>query len=556
MSAAKKMDFLVRAPYALMVIVGMHLAIGIWSVVNIEVYSDAAFHLPIIREIAETGDLQSTHPLLYSLFGFPRFMPITVNYPPLYYVLCGYLYPLFGIKVGAWLELMGTTVLILLIFLIFRKLYNERVGLLSALIVGLSPAIKWAGWDQAAFVLPFGMLAFYTYLRILDHPKLSNLLVFSLSVTALVGIFQPSYMFILAILLHFVVYTTAKRRERADLVKALLPLALLIAVGTVPVACYQIGTVGTLSTHTVNGWPVVDDVLHPDYLDVEDWQRDIDQKVDIHKLERQGEQYYYEINPRPWQLLARNPASFVNHYFNIFAQFPLELPGLPELTLPLLLFGGILFASSLNWRRSSLLFIMGLGLIPYCYLAKVSYYPYTVVLLSSFFALSLYYMRERWPGQKLFPVVTIVVALLALGYSIGGTVALKGHIDDRVAGPVQNLRVTGEWLRQHTAEDDKIMGAKTSEFPYYTNRTVFWDYRLFFLPEDDVVYHLKKYYKPKYVWIYPRSQLAEEWNDWREIPADSPFLDVLQDEELFMEVYNDHSAVIYQFVALYPLDGG
>jgi hypothetical protein len=116
-----------------------------------------------------------------------------------------------------------------------------------------------------------------------------------------------------------------------------------------------------------------------------------------------------------------------------------------------------------------------------------------------------------------------------------------------IPGGYYSLIDASHWLNENSNPKDKIMAANTQDLPYYTNRTIFWDYRIFFLNDSDVLYYLKNYYSPKYILVLDY-QFVEDWNNWNLIPNTSPFVKLLNNESVFKKVYSENSINIYEFL--------
>lgn len=536
----------------------IHFSISAWFILNSPlspIYTDWTTHLPVVKKIVETGEIPITYPL-YGMFGFPRFMPITVTYPPVYFVLSGITYPFLGDKTGGWLELISSSFSIVLIYLIFKKLYNNRVGLFASIFLAISFSTKFVGWDQDLFIVFPLLLSLFLYVNFMESKKLVYIPLIALSLALAVGTKQFAWLFLFVILFHMTFYTYMKGKKMKCTPIALLFCLLIIL--SAPILSYQISNTGTLSTPAINGWPIIDEyVFTPKYLEMEEWQNEIDKKVNIGKLTDMGSQYYYE-KYGSLSLLKNNPISFVNEQFNIFyVSKPLPL-ALRVISIPLFLtflflFGMVLFFIKLNSKTSILLLILVANIFVVIITSKGEYFLVGPFLWCLFFGLStnsiLNVIKDKKHIKVLFFVVVIIASLSSTTISIDNN---QKYLNNLVYNDLRYDEV-GIWVEQHSTPNDIIMEVHPA-FPYYSNRTSFWDYRLFFLDKENLIYYLESYYKPKYIVIneYQIVGEMENWRNWWWIPQDSPFLKLLNDQEYFIEQYHTGKSHIYRFVKLYP----
>jgi hypothetical protein len=537
----------------------IHVAIGIWFILKTPLspmYTDWSMYIPVIKEITLTGNIPTTFPL-FGHVGFPRFMPLTVNYPSLYFILTSMLYPFWGDKTGAWLELFSSTMSIIIVFLIFSKLYNKSVGLISAFILSISFGTIFSTWDQDIFIVFPELLILLIYLRYIENKKLSNIFIMAILSALIIGTKQSAYFFLIPIVAHFLFFSKFKLNSNINGInkyKELVTLILLVTLLSFPIVNYQIDNTGTLSTWTPDGWPVVDTyIFHPKYLDIEDWQKDIDEKVDFETIKERGTYYYYK-KYGSLSLFKHDPIKYVNEQFNTFyvcKAMPLTLRNIP---IPMFLtvlytIGFLIFISKIDIKRSVLLFILLGNILVLVITSKSEYFVVGSFLWVLFPSLSINSIsKKRYRYICLFLI--LVVTISALSSTIMTSHNASNYMQNYVAQET-HINEVGMWIMNHTTKNDIIMEVHPS-FPYYSNRVSFWDFRLFFLDREDLIYYLSNYHRPKYIVIYDFQITEKDWINWWWIPQDSPFLKLLNDQEYFIEQYHTGENHIYRFVKLYP----
>ena len=535
-----------------------HFVISSWYAHNTPLFSDGTLHSLIINEIVNTGYLPTHVPNLYNNFCIPYFIQPNVHYPPLYYIIGVMFHFLFGEKAVYWIAVIFTTLTIPFGYLIGKKMFNKRIGLFFALIIGISQGLMVSVGSQKIIIPFFAFAILFVYLNYLEKPTNLRLGLLALLIASSFGILQSMYFYALAILFHFLIYRCLRTLNKEGLVRTLKPiftLSILTIILFTPIISYQISTTGTIDSPKITKWPVIDEyIFHPNYLDLSEWQVEINEKVDIEEMNKLGGRMYQKVHLHPLILLANDPSSFIDRYFNPYAQsfIPKSQVFVPlhDFLLLMLVLGIFIFIRKIDIQKTVFIFIAFFGFIVLLLTARINLYWMLPFLSAIFFALALNFIRKVMPRHIFILFISVLIISSIIGSVLyvqqSADFAKKTYSRTGIPGGFCTLLEVSEWLNQHTSPEDKIMAAHTYELPYYSNRTIFWDYRLFFLPKEEVVFYLENYHKPKYVVILDH-QIVDDWDYFLKIPSKSSFIELLKNETIFKEVYYKNTVHIYKF---------
>lgn len=534
----------------LIIAILIHLLVSIWFVVNMPIYTDWAMYIAVIRKLIETGRIPNHFPL-YGHVGFPRFMHMTVNYPPLYLILAGMLFPYMGEKTGAWLEIISSSLAMFVLYKIFSKIYSKRVSVISITLCGLAFGSIFAGWDQDLLIVVPELLVILTYLKYRERPKFSLLILISIFSAAIIGLKQSSYFFLFSMMFGILMASLYLKKSYDELKKFTIAIFLVI-IFAFPVVYYQISLTGTLTTQSPYGWPIVDKyIFHPKYLHIEEWQKEIDKLVNFEKLKKKGDQYYYEKYGSV-SLLKKDPLKYLNEQFSIHyvcKALPLALREIPIPALFTFLYalGFIIFILKVNRQSSILLLILFGNILVLLITSKSEYFLVGPFLWTVFPSLALCEIHRR--VNKLTFILLLLIIISTSTVTMVNTLYKSTEYTQKYVKEETQIEEVGKWIEKQSSKDEIIMEVHPS-FPYYSNRSSFWDYRLFFINDKNtLLYYLYKYYRPKYVVIYDFQIVSsEKWRNWWHIPDNSTFLKLLKDDKTFVEVYRGKKVHLYEFI--------
>lgn len=538
---------------ALAIVIMIHLVFFIYSIKEVPLIGDGSFHQNIIEGTVKAKGLISTVPYSKGAYGFPRYMEnYPVSYPQIYYMFGALIYPLFPDKTVYFIDLILTTILILISFVLAKKITGkDYMGIIFSTFIAVCSGLSYSSGNNNTFLLFAGICAFlmlYGWLKDNNKNYFGLFIIFSVF---LLGSKQLAYFFFGGLVLFSLVYLLRKKDYKK--IKFILFGVGLIIVLWAPILGYQITTTGTISTPSVNGLPIIDTyIFHPNYLNIPSWQEEIDEKVNISFLNTISATTYYEVNSRlSW--VALSPIKTINQYFNF-----LNVTLLPKA-----------LKQSINPLLIALFFFLGLFVILNDK-RKILDYLLVSVIISGFFVL---FLTSRIEYFLFLPFFGLLIILLGLTYKnlnkkiiIFSIILLLSlsiiytslelervsifsnstYMRAKTPGGFNSLLDVSKWIKENTNKTDLIMAADTQDLPYYSKRDFFWDYRLFFLNQSDLIHYLQYYPNFKYILI-SENQITGNFINWVNIPSNSVLLsDLEENSSLFKEVYNNNTIHIYK----------
>ena len=115
----------------------------------------------------------------------------------------------------------------------------------------------------------------------------------------------------------------------------------------------------------------------------------------------------------------------------------------------------------------------------------------------------------------------------------------------KIPGGYNSLINLTDWLNDNINDDDLVMVANTQDVPYLSKGKYFYDYRLFFVDEERLIYYLPNYPNFRYI-VISESQINPEFTNWIIIPSNSPLLKMLNEEKYFDKVYDQNTIKVYK----------
>lgn len=536
----------------LIILVILHLILFAKFIYSVPNYGDSSFHQNIIEKNYNSQKLNGDIPNLRGSYGFPRYIekyPIT--YPQLYYSLGTALYPLFLEKSVYTLDLIFTTLLIIIGFLIIIRITNKPLlGVVFAIFTSLSYGLVISGGNNNLIMLFSGILILFSYFSFVKTKNESYLILFFIFILFSLGTKQLIYFFHIAIFICilFLYFNPEYKRYR----KKLLIYSIITIILWIPIISFQITTTGTISTPAVEGWPIIDKFLNPHYLEINEWQKEIDQKVNISNLDSLSASKYFEVNKRLTETIY-SPYNFLNRYFNFYNISVLPLDLRPMIWIgPLLLFFilGILFF----WQNNKLAFIILLlviivGFLVIIFTSRVEYYLFLPFIGLIFIAGGIYSLRNNKLIFISLVFLTIVISIVGSVEHILSTEEFtkNTYMRTRIIGGEESINELYQWLNNNIVETDLVMVANTQDIPYHVKGLYFWDYRLFFLENDDLEKYLPNYPNLKYI-ILSDYQIKTKFENWVDVPQESPLLALLKNSTYFEKVYDKGNIKIYSLI--------
>lgn len=557
--------------FILFTIIFIHVLFFTYFINTSPLVGDGPIHMNIIESNYEKGYLNFNVPNLKGNFGFPRYIDgYPVCYPQLYYVFGTIIYPFFQHNTIYIIDFILTSLLILVSFLLAKILFSDEISLIFATLIGITPGLVYSEGNHNFMLLFNGILSLYFLLLFYKYLKISYLFLFVLAIIFTAGVKQFSYLYIFALIFGTTIYCVLKKEFNK--LKFFYIGILIAIVFWLPIFIFQIYTTGTISTPAIKGWSILDTHLFkPKYMEIPKWQLEIDKIVNIEELNTKGAIRYYQVNNKYLSLIS-SPFEYINQFFNINTISLLPKGYRDSITLYFfiifLILGVVLFlfqkniiVSNSNHKKFSIkenksiylyfrilcfmIFLLGVPVIVLT--SKVKYYLFYAFLGSLFIIIGINYFKNN---KKLLIFIFFIMINLLIIYSSHELIYLKRFLNDtymrgNIPGGYKSLIEVSKWIKDNTKENDLILAGNTQDLPYYTKRNFFWDYRLFFLNESQLLYYLQFYPNLKYI-IICKNQLATNFTNWVIVPLESVFLKMLNSNEIFKKVYDKNDIYIYE----------
>ena len=509
------------------------------------ILGDVAFHTSVIEKTVETGYLQSTAPNLLGWFGYPRFAPFYIVYPPFQYTFWSVYYPIIGQDVVFYSSLIVYLFSILLVFISFRRIFNLEIALLSTTFYSVSYFFLSSINHNPTIILFSFSLLFVFSLTLFKKKDINNYECFliALFLAILIMIKQPTYPLVAAAFI--LIFWFSYKNKDIKILRILIYFIILSA----PIVYYQISSTGTISPLSLYGEPVIDNIFQPKFLIIDQWQKDIDVKVNLIELERNVSRGYYTVYQPIYQGFGPT-INLINLFSNNF--FP---PDAKDLFinagfLTFLSFLGILIFlfnfKELDYFKIFFFFLILFTFILVFINPKVEYFIYLPTISIFLIVLGIIGKLDKRVMLLLVFIVIVLLVLESCNFQTSNrTFFSKTIMRQGIPDGYNTLLDYTNWLKINTPKDSIIMDADTPDVPFYSNRTIFWDYRLFYLNETDLLFYLKNYYNISYV-VIRNPQITNTPNNFDSVPIDSAFLRVLNNEEYSKIVYDNNKVKIFQ----------
>lgn len=544
------MTSLTKKPAEYLIICGLMLCsalIGILSVMDMPLFSDAAFHASVIQAVTKTGSFPTYSPVGWTNYStHPLSHPPFLTHPPLFYLLNAALtvFDLDIVTVLSILSILPTVLSVYYIYKLSSSFFTSRIAILTSILFVFMPMNIWLISHRITEPLQFFLtLAGVYYLHSYTKTKQVTFLALgALFLTATLYIKITSLFIAVTVVLYLIL-------SRIKL-KSLLIFGTIMFVLYLPCVAFSVSTRGTIS-YAPPGLPLIDKYLFNPWWK---WEKSSIEK----ELAKDSNQESLRLAVDNYDRVKR---SFIqddlkdHRYINALQKFTIFAisdlanehwfsPNIFYTGFYLFLFG---YGGLLYWFRYRItnfhLLILPLFLVTSFYLTKVAelrYFYILNILLIVIYALALddILRQERLKILKIVTIAFLIISLIDITYEeLIHSWAYKHSIAHNLMP--QNAGVM-ELNRLQTsltiAPDETIFTHANSEVSYYLNRRTVWDYRLLFVPEERIdkyldAYNVKYFILPNYLLkdtVYsvhangPVENIMKNW-EGTSIPLDSPF---------------------------------
>ena len=546
---------------------------------QVPVFADGAWHLSIIREINCEGYYPDSSPTGWVT---PELTPVSIespiNHPMVFYILSATLSLLINdIEIAVnIIEILSIIFLLIIFYLMVSKSLDEKVGLYTLFFLSFTPMFLWVVSHRTIEPLLYFMviLSLYGYIRYSKTHNFSDLLLLVLFITCLFLIKASSWPFIIIVSLLILF----KEKRLNDLIILLV----LIIILSAPYIHYSINTRGTISP-VQPGLPLLDKYVFNPWWSQERslW----DQQLAIES----NENHLFEIrgssHPNLKYTLLNNIQQ--GNLFGIlqkFSIFPVSNMsgnhwyspiggGNIRYLFTLILTLGILFYIITNKYRQSIFTAVFcatliIGSIFYLHIGIDRHLFYVQIIFSLLYGVGIVsilhvFLKKRWAVSII--IMVLVVSLILVNVSeIKDIESYKISLHHNVLseGGIIELAALQNELNLNIPSDRNIFTPVHSEVSYYLNCPTIWDYRIFFINKNEVLYYFP-YYNVTYLiipntmikdQIYHNGYMKEVQNtkeNWtgNSIPVDSGFYKLLEEGTHFKIIKQYKAFTVYEFIS-------
>jgi hypothetical protein len=507
-----------------------------------QLFGDSLMQNLVIEYSAKYFKLPTYFPYLLEHFGFPRFGHFVITYPPIFYLFAMPFYLIF--KNYALIIISNISIVLISVstFLIIKALTKDNLAALtSSILINFSTFFITFDYDQDIPSFAMVIVSILFYLFFINKNRIKDIFVCLTFAALSYGFKQTAIFPITGLLIHFVVYSLIRKRGKILLISLVWFFSLFI-----PIIYYQIYTTGTISNVTLRGTPIIDKyIFHPDFLNISEIDKEIDNKINLIKVANQGATYYINKN----FTIEKDIVSKIKYFLTTISLFPnLTIPTaavvpsiIADLYLIICLMGLLIFLKNSSKKISLLFILVIISSIPsFIMFKKITYaliLPWTTII---FFSFSIKFIRDLKINGLLLLLISLLIIsssfVFFYNYKINSDYIEKRRVEyQRIANIVNNMY----------PNPIRVWVNETNIWPAFLKKEVFWDYRLLFLNKEDLIHYLQIQYKPDLI-IINKYSIVNNWDSWVRIPKESTLMKLINEGQYFKNVYNDSSWSIYK----------
>jgi hypothetical protein len=534
---------------------------------NIPLFSDGSQHGGVIREIIGSGE--------YPLEDFQGTQRNNLNsavsirtpflYYPSFYVFGSSLSLITGFDENTTLFCLNVIPILLsalLVFLIFKRVFNEYGGLIALTLFLFSNVWLWMVVHRLIEpVLIFLFLTIFYLILKINSFKLEHGILLTLLLVGLLLVKQSSFLIIIPLILMLFLKFKIK--------KSFLVILFLIVL-FLPMAFFAISNTGSVGIQPP-GIPFLDShVLDPWWNnDSSEWEIYLDEISNKELLRKRTLGQFKEV-----QLSAKNLLNSRN-YFGIIQEFFIH-PIIPQghqgyspvsqnetfkpflLLLLLFLISIPIYIQSLKDKKELKFFSLFLFLtillvfFAWSFSSVFRYFLFVDALTLSFLIFPLLFIRRK---SKYVFVLLLFLILIMLFFNLSSEIKRDLNYQYSVGhrslptkeGGLQETMELSQFLKESTKEKELIF-SNIAELGYYSDRKLIWDDRLFFIDNQTTLLQFLKNYDFNYLVIpyYSGKFDKKEWVYYQGIPSDSLFNKLLKEGKVFIQIESYRAFTLYK----------
>jgi len=522
----------------------LYILLSFYRIFNTNLFWDGSYHTQFFMQNFRDQTLTYLHDNLFWHYWFPRLQQFTLNYPALYHLIWWVFYGFWWLKTAYFLDMLFGFIIILFILVLLKDKKNQIIWFLTILC-------WWfyiAAWNNNLIFVLWSMFLVYTLYKIsvtkADGKHIVLFIIFSIFSFWLKQFIYFAYP-LLFLYFSYILYVNKK-------IKYLIFSFFSIIVWIVPIMWRQIHTTWTLSTQTIEWWPIIDKhIFKPRHFQLEPRQYEIDKIVDINKLNEQSAKHYYSINVWLKDLFS---VKFINNLFfnnyNILPSFYKNYYTWTMLFLLLVVFGIIYLYKREKKIFVILTFLLISWVIVYKFTSKIEY---SLTIPISLLIMIIFWIRFILNFSNKYRIVLLLL-ITSLLIHIINWIKLQEFFINQTYNRIKPYNSASFndlllFLRYNKNVDKTklFFHWNSQEFPFYVWLKTFSDYRLYFLNNEQLKHYLPYYINKwfKYV-VFFNGFIKNEFTNWNVIYTNSYFYRNIIEEKWFKKIYQNDDFSIYE----------
>ena len=561
------------------ILISLHIITSSYVFSELFMFGDGGYHATIAREIVNTGFYPLSDP---NGWPNPLWKPISfappITHPPHYYVLASTLTVFVG-EVILSMEILNTISMVLVfisMYIISKRYLSTKVSLITIAILGYTPLFMWNLSHRVAdnTIYFLVLVTIWTLIISIEKDRKRDLILLALFCASLFLIKLTTIPILLAV--PIILLFMGEKCSYTHRFKSITLLLIVIFILVTPYLGYSLNTRGTIS-YAPPGMPIIDEnILHPWWTwNLTNWENELNEQSNAELLlEKQKVVDEYKGNKLAKILKDKQYLSILqfvsvfpiyseanNHWYSPFTNnvYPLFL---------LVFILGILTIKQIGHKFIRILLI--LTIIAFVFnsiLGMARYFFYIAILWSMIYGLgiSLICNSMKKSSYKFIPILfCILFIFLGMTYAseIEHVTQYKNSYHHDIykndAGIAELISFSKEY---DIPEEKNIFSPNQLEVPFYLDRPIIWDYRLFFISEEDILRYfpnynvsyliISNYMLDDTVWspVY-KSKIQNTKENWigTSIPIDSDFYRLLKTSPHFRFIKKYKAFSVYEFI--------
>ena len=561
------------------ILISLHIITSSYVFSELFMFGDGGYHATITREIVNTGFYPLSDP---NGWPNPLWKPISfappITHPPQYYVLASTLTIFVG-GVILSMEILNTISIILVfisMYIISKRYLSTKVSLITIAILGYTPLFIWNLSHRLAdnTIYFLALVTIWTLIINIEKNDKRYLFLLALFCASLFLIKLTTLPILLAV--PIVLLFMGKKCSYTHRFKNIALLLIVIFILVTPYLGYSLNTRGTIS-YAAPGMPIIDEkILNPWWTWSQDnWENELNEQSNVELLlekqkvadEYKGDKLAKILKDKKYlsvlQFLSVFPiySEANNHWYSPFANNICLL-------FLLVFILGIFAIKQIEYKFLRILVILtSIAFIFNSFLGMARYFFYIAILWSILYGLgmSLICNSMKKSSYKFIPLLfCILFIFLGMTYAseIEHVTQYKDSYHHEIykndAGIAELISFSKEY---DLPKEKNIFSPNQLEVPFYLDRPIIWDYRLFYIAKGDILHHfpnynvsyliISNYMLDDTVWTPAhKNKVQNTKENWtgNSIPIDSDFYQLLNDGSHFRIIRKYDAFTVYEFI--------